>query len=225
MEPILAFRHVSKIYGKRRVVEALSFDVLPGESIALLGPSGSGKTTVLRLIAGLEKPDDGEIWIAGQGVAKAGRNIVPSYERGVGLVFQDLALWPHLTVRGNLAFVVDSTSTSRRAERINEALRMSKVDLGLADRYPHELSGGEQQRVALARALVGASRLLLLDEPFSNVDTELKVVLRTQFASLQKETRQTTICVTHDPDDAAALAERTLLMRDGKIEKVADSSI
>ena len=148
MTPILRLHEVAKTYGIRPVVQNLSLEVNEGESIALLGPSGSGKTTVLRLIAGLERPDEGEIWIEGRQVASPGRNVVPAYERAVALVFQDLALWPHLTVRGNLAFVVGATSTAkhRRVERIDGALSICHVDPRLADRYPHQLSGGEQDR-------------------------------------------------------------------------------
>jgi ABC-type Fe3+/spermidine/putrescine transport system ATPase subunit len=219
---LLRLQDVTKVYGTRTAVQGLSLDVAPEESIAVLGPSGCGKTTVLRLIAGLERPDEGEIWIDGRRVAGDGRNTVPAYERRVGLVFQDLALWPHLTVRGNLAFVVASAATPKhqRAARIDDVLRICRVDPRLADRYPHELSGGEQQRVAVARALVGTPRVLLLDEPFSNLDADLRVALRQELEGLQRQLRLTTIYVTHDPADAAALADRTIVMRDGTIERI-----
>jgi ABC-type Fe3+/spermidine/putrescine transport system ATPase subunit len=222
MEPILRLQEITKAYGKRTVVKDVSLEVAPGESIAVLGPSGCGKTTLLRLIAGLERPNAGEIWIDNRQVARAGRNNVPAFERQVGFVFQDLALWPHLTVRANLAFVIDSTATPKHqhAARIDEHLRICHVDARLADRYPHELSGGEQQRVALARALVGTPRVLLLDEPFSNLDTDLRGVLRQELADLQRQLRLTTIYVTHDPADAAALAHRTVAMREGRIERI-----
>jgi iron(III) transport system ATP-binding protein len=222
MEPILQLQGITKAYGKRTVVKDVSLEVATGESIAVLGPSGSGKTTVLRLIAGLERPNAGEIWIDGRRVAGDGRNAVPAYERQVGFVFQDLALWPHLTVRANLAFVVASTAVAKhqRAARIDDQLRVCRIDPHLADRYPHELSGGEQQRVALARALVGTPRLLLLDEPFSNLDADLRVALRQELADLQRQLRLTTIYVTHDPADATALAERIVVMRDGGIETI-----
>ena len=222
MEPILQLHRITKRYGQRAAVTDLSLDVTPGESIAILGPSGCGKTTVLRLIAGLERPNAGDIWIDGRQVARDGHNTVPAYERQVGLVFQDLALWPHLTVRANLAFVVDSTATPKdqRAARIDDHLRICHVDARLADRYPHELSGGEQQRVALARALVGTPRVLLLDEPFSNLDADLRVALRQELADLQRQLRLTTIYVTHDAADAAALADRTVVMRNGRIEGI-----
>jgi ABC-type Fe3+/spermidine/putrescine transport system ATPase subunit len=220
---VLRLRDLTKAYGTRAAVQNLSLDVGPGESIAVLGPSGCGKTTVLRLIAGLERPDAGGIWIDGRHVASEGRNIVPAYERRVGFVFQDLALWPHLTVRNNLAFVIASTATAKRqhAARIHDLLRVCHVDPSLTARYPHELSGGEQQRVALARALVGSPRVLLLDEPFSNLDTDLRVALRRELAGLQRQLRLTTIYVTHDPADAAALADRTVVMRDGRIVTMA----
>lgn len=204
------------------MVHGLSLDVALGESVAVLGPSGCGKTTVLRMIAGLERPDAGEIWIDGRPVAAGRRNVVPAYQRAVGLVFQELALWPHLTVRENLAFVVGSTGIAKagRTERVRDYLSICRVDSSLADRYPHELSGGEQQRAALARALVGAPRILLLDEPFSNLDTDLRVGLRQEVARLRRQLELTVICVTHDATDAAALADRTIVMRDGRIDPV-----
>ena len=222
MEPILRLHRVTKAYGSRAAVRNVSLEVAAGESIAVLGPSGCGKTTVLRLIAGLERPDEGQIWIDGRQVASDGRNTVPACERQVGLVFQDLALWPHLTVRGNLDFVVAATATAKhqRAARIDDHLRICRVDSRLAGRYPHELSGGEQQRVALARALVGTPRVLLLDEPFSNLDTDLRVALRQEIAALQRQLELTTLYVTHDPADATALADRTVVMRDGLIQTI-----
>jgi iron(III) transport system ATP-binding protein len=225
--PLLRLRSVTKIYGKRTAVQNLSLDVSPGESVAVVGPSGCGKTTVLRLIAGLERPDGGEIWIDSRQVAAEGRNTVPAYERRVGLVFQDLALWPHLTVRSNLAFVVASTGVmkNQRAARIDDALRICRVDPTLADRFPHELSGGEQQRVALARALVGTPHVLLLDEPFANLDMDLRVALREELASMQRQLQLTTIYVTHDPADALALANRTVVMRDGKIDTIKSTNL
>jgi ABC-type sulfate/molybdate transport systems ATPase subunit len=193
-----------------------------GESVVVIGPSGSGKTTLLRLVAGLERPDAGVIWLDGREVARPGRNIVAAHERRVGFVFQDLALWPHLTVRGNLEFVAESSAVAKiqRADRIDEVLRLCRVEPVFARRYPLELSGGEQQRVALARALVGAPRLLLLDEPFSSLDPELRADLRTELASLRRQLRLTTICVTHDADDAAILADRTIAMRTGRVASV-----
>jgi iron(III) transport system ATP-binding protein len=224
--PLLRLLGVTKTFGMRTAVQSLTLDVAAGESIAVLGPSGCGKTTVLRLIAGLERPDAGEVWIADRQVAANGRLMVPAHERHVGLVFQDLALWPHLTVRDNLAFVVSRTGSTKveRAARVEHALEMCRVDQRLTDRYPHELSGGEQQRVALARAIAGSPRVLLLDEPFSSLDTELRATLRQELAGLQRQLGLTTIYVTHDGADAAALATRAVVMRDGRIEMTTSTS-
>jgi len=220
---LLRLEGVTKRYGTRAVVTDLSLDIDVGESVAVVGPSGCGKTTVLRLIAGLERPDAGEIWIEGRPVAGHGHPVVPPYERHVGLVFQDLALWPHLTVRGNLRFVVSGTGNAKaeREARIDHALAICRVDPRIANRHPHELSGGEQQRVALARALVASPRILLLDEPFASLDVELRVALRQELAALQKQLTLTTIYVTHDMTDASALATRTIAMRDGRIDATA----
>ena len=176
-----AFLHlaeVTKRFGDRTVVNRVSLEVAEGEVVALLGPSGCGKTTCLRLIAGLETPDEGEVWIGGKCVAAGKRNLVSPRARGVGFVFQELALWPHLTVKGNIDFVLASAGTSKRnRERlIEEVLRQVRIGR-FATSYPGQLSGGEQQRVAIARAIVGRPRLLLLDEPMSNLDAELKANL------------------------------------------------
>jgi len=215
--PLLRLAGVTKRYGPRAAVDGVSLDVHAGESVVILGPSGCGKTTVLRLIAGLERPDAGEIWLDGRTVARAGRNLVPPYERQLGYVFQDLALWPHLTVRGNLEFVMASAAVPQdaRAERAREILALVRIEL-LADRHPHELSGGEQQRAALARALVGQPRLLLLDEPFSSLDPDLRVVLREEVDRLQRVLHLTSIYVTHDREDASVLADRVIEMREGR---------
>jgi len=219
--PFLGLSRVTKRYGGRGGVESVSLDVQPGESVVIVGPSGSGKTTLLRLVAGFERPEEGEIWLEGRRVAGAAHSSVPPCERRIGFVFQDLALWPHLTVRGNLEFVVDSASRrSERAERITRTLRLCRIEPQLDDRYPHQLSGGEQQRVALARSLVGSPRLLLLDEPFSSLDPALRVTLRSELAALQRQLRVTTIYVTHDEEDASALADRCVTMRNGRIESV-----
>jgi ABC-type Fe3+/spermidine/putrescine transport system ATPase subunit len=209
--PFLRLAGITKRFGRRPVLEDFSLDVDAGERVVVLGPSGCGKTTLLRLIGGLEQPDAGEIWLAGQLVAAGGRLVVPAHERRLGYLFQDLALWPHLTVRGNLEFVLGSIGVPKadRPGRILEALALVRVD-ALADRHPSELSGGEQQRVALARALIGKPGLLLLDEPFSSLDPELRAVLRGELVRLQRSLRFTSVYVTHDRDDAAALADRVV---------------
>jgi ABC-type Fe3+/spermidine/putrescine transport system ATPase subunit len=193
-------------------------DVAAGEVAVILGPSGCGKTTLLRLVAGLEVPDEGEVWLDGRCVATRGRSLVPPYRRGIGFVFQDLALWPHLSVEGNLQFVLESARFPRRerSSKTLEVLRLVRIDQ-LAKRFPHQLSGGEQQRVALARALVGQPRLLLLDEPLSSLDPDLRATLRAELALLQRTLGITAVYVTHDRDDATALGGRIVRMREGRI--------
>jgi iron(III) transport system ATP-binding protein len=156
--------------------------------------------------------------LGGVQVAGPGRNLLPPYRRQIGFVFQDLALWPHLTVAGNLQFVLDSLAVPRteRGRRIDQALKLARIDR-FAGRYPHELSGGEQQRVALARALVGTPRLLLLDEPLSSLDAELRAAMRTELARIQRTLELTTIYVSHDREDATVLADRVIEMRTGRI--------
>jgi ABC-type Fe3+/spermidine/putrescine transport system ATPase subunit len=212
---------VTKRYGPRPVLDCVSLEVAAGEAVVVLGPSGCGKTTLLRLIAGLEVPDDGEILLYGRQVARTGHSLVPPHARQVGFVFQDLALWPHLTVKENLAFVMDSAGLGKRVadERARKVLALMRIDM-LADRHPHQLSGGEQQRAALARALVGEPRLLLLDEPFSSLDPDLRQALRTELASLQRTLALTTIYVTHDREDARVLGDRVVAMRAGRIDAV-----
>lgn len=213
--PFLRLASVTKRYGGGGGIADLSLDISASESIVVLGPSGSGKTTLLRLIAGLERPDRGEIWLDGRKVAEPGRNIVAANGRRIGFVFQDLALWPHLTVRGNLEFVADSTGIERatRARAVNDVLRLCRIEPTFLDRYPHQLSGGEQQRVALARALVGSPRLLLLDEPFASLDPDLREILRGELASVQRQLQVAAIYVTHDPHDAKTLAVRTVIIQ------------
>jgi ABC-type Fe3+/spermidine/putrescine transport system ATPase subunit len=218
MTPLLCVKNVSKRLGSHQAVDDVTFDVATGESMAILGPSGSGKTTLLRLIAGLETPDSGEIWLDGIRVASDGHTLISPYERRIGFVFQDLALWPHMTVRRQLEFVLGSMN-ARRAEwpsRINDALTLVRIEQ-LANRYPHQLSGGEQQRAALARTLVAQPRLILLDEPLASLDAELRVHVRHELAALQRSLGLTSVLVTHDRDDAAVVADRILYMKSGAI--------
>ena len=212
---------VTKRFDDRSVIERVSLELREGRAMALLGPSGGGKTTLLRLIAGLETPDDGEIWIAGQQVAAKGRNIVPPRGRNIGFVFQDLALWPHLTVAGNLDFVLQSQRWERRArrDRVDEVLRMVHM-VPHADKYPSQLSGGEQQRVAIARAFVARSQLLLLDEPLSNLDSDLKSTLLEELSVLQRRLKLTTLYVTHDESEARSFADSIVRMKNGQIGEI-----
>jgi ABC-type Fe3+/spermidine/putrescine transport system ATPase subunit len=217
----VVLRNVSKRFNSHQALDALSLEIAASEIAVILGPSGCGKTTLLRLIAGLEVPDQGEIWLAGVKASEGRRRLTPPHARGIGFVFQDLALWPHLTVRQHLGFVLESARVSRaeRASRAGEALALVRVEQ-LANRYPHELSGGEQQRIALARALVSQPQLLLLDEPFSSLDSELRAVLRDELVRVQRALSLTTVFVTHDREDAAFLAHRFIEMRSGRITSV-----
>jgi len=216
--PHLSVRQLTRRYGNRLVLDGLSLDVAHGRLVVLIGPSGCGKTTLLRVIAGLDQPDAGEIWIAGRQVSAPGRNVVAPSQRHIGFVFQDLALWPHMTVEQQLDFVLASGGTPRAARRARTqaALGLARIE-PLAGRRPHELSGGEQQRAALARALVGRPQLLLMDEPFSGLDSELRTDVRADFRRLQREAPLTTVFVTHDREDAAALADDVIEMRDGRL--------
>jgi ABC-type sugar transport system ATPase subunit len=214
----LSIRKVTKHFGSHRAVDDVSLDVAAGELVVIVGPSGCGKTTLLRLIAGLEVPDSGEVWFGERQVAGPRRTLVPPHERRIGFVFQDLALWPHLTVEQNLAFVLESARIpkSERPSRVREALNLVRAD-AYAAAYPHQLSGGEQQRVALARALVGRPQLLVMDEPLSSLDPELRAVLRDEILRLQRASQVTMVYVTHDREDATVLADCVIEMRAGRI--------
>jgi ABC-type Fe3+/spermidine/putrescine transport system ATPase subunit len=217
-------RNVTKHFASHRALDEVTLTVAARESVVVLGPSGCGKTTLLRVIAGLDVPDEGEIWLGNVQAAGPRRSAVPPHRREIGFVFQDLALWPHLTVAGNLQFVLDASKVPRveRRRRIDDALKLVRID-GFASRFPHELSGGEQQRVALARALIGSPRLLLLDEPLSSLDAELRAAMRSELARLQRTLALTTVYVTHDRDDAAVLADRVIEMRAGRIVSVTEA--
>jgi iron(III) transport system ATP-binding protein len=203
---------VTKRFGDVRAVDSASLCVDRGEVVALLGPSGCGKTTLLRLIAGFEHPESGTVKVAGRLVAGAG-TWVPPERRRVGMVFQDYALFPHLTVSENVGF---GLKRRMRASRVPELLAIVGLD-GLGGRYPHELSGGQQQRVALARALAPSPELVLLDEPWSNVDPFLRETLRAEVAEIIRPLGVTVVLVTHDREEAFSLADRIALMRDGAV--------
>jgi iron(III) transport system ATP-binding protein len=214
----IAITGVSKRFGSHLALDTISLEVAFGEAAVVLGPSGCGKTTLLRLIAGLEVPDTGQVTLNGTVVTTAGRVVVPPHQRRLGFVFQDLALWPHLTVQENLDFVLGSSTVARgdRQQRVQNALALVRIEQ-FSKRYPHQLSGGEQQRVALARAIVGEPRVLLLDEPLSSLDAELRADMRTELARLQRTLSVTTVYVTHDREDAAVLADCVVQMRAGRV--------
>jgi len=206
---------VTKRYGEVVAVDAAELEVGSGEIVALLGPSGCGKTTLLRTIAGFERPDAGSVEIDGRPVAGGGAWVPPEARR-VGMVFQDYALFPHLTVADNVGFGLARDERGRRVPAL-----LAVVDLcGLGARYPHELSGGQQQRVALARALAPSPGIVLLDEPWSNVDPQLRAELRQEVSSVLRPLGLTAILVTHDREEAFSFADRVALMRDGAIVQV-----
>jgi iron(III) transport system ATP-binding protein len=219
---LVHLEHVTKRFGADRppATDGLSFTVESGRILALLGPSGCGKTTTLRLIAGFETPDQGRIAIAGQTVADADRGIhVEPEARGVGVVFQDYALFPHLTIAQNVGFGLERTSRSERRARVAQVLDLVGLT-DFAERYPHELSGGQQQRVAVARALAPAPTLILLDEPFSNLDADLRAQMRDEVEKILRATGTTAIFVTHDQEEAFTIADQVGVLDQGRLEQV-----
>jgi iron(III) transport system ATP-binding protein len=217
---VLEVAGVTRRYRRNQppAVDAVSLSVARGEILALLGPSGSGKSTLLRLIAGFELPDAGSVAINGGVVAEPGF-AVPPERRGVGIVFQDYALFPHLTVEGNVAFGLHALDRRRRRERVRSFLELVGLP-ALARRYPHELSGGQQQLVALARALAPAPAVLLLDEPFSNLDADLRGQMREDVEKILRETETTVIFVTHGQDEAFGIADRVGVLARGRLEQL-----
>ncbi|MBM7487892.1 putative spermidine/putrescine transport system ATP-binding protein [Bradyrhizobium sp. USDA 3686] len=213
--PQIEFQNVTKTYGPVAAVKDLSLSVRRGEFLTILGPSGSGKTTTLMLLAGFESPNQGDILIAGKSV-----NAVPSYRRDQGIVFQSYALFPHLNVRRNLEFPLEmrGMKAAERAARVDRILARVHLN-GLEYRMPSQLSGGQQQRVALARALIAEPPILLLDEPLGALDRNLREQMQSEIKSLHKEFGITTVCVTHDQDEALTLSDRIVVMRAGRIEQ------
>jgi spermidine/putrescine ABC transporter ATP-binding subunit len=215
--PLLEVRAVAKSFGARDVLKDISLNIPAGEFLTLLGESGSGKTTLLRLIAGFEQPSSGEIWMSGQRL-----DTLPPYKRRVNTVFQNYALFPHLNVLDNVAYGlrVQGAPKNEIQGRVDEALNMVKM-AEFAGTRPSRLSGGQQQRVALARALVNRPQLLLLDEPLSALDANLRKQMQSELKALQREIGITFLFVTHDQEEAMALSDRIALLRDGTLEQVA----
>jgi putative spermidine/putrescine transport system ATP-binding protein len=213
----LELSHLEKSFGPNRVVKDFSLSMAKGEFVSLLGPSGCGKTTVLRMVAGFERPDFGAIMIDGEDVTRK-----RAASRNIGMVFQSYALFPNLTVAGNIGFglKVKGLPRAEATARINELLNLIGLP-ELANRYPHQLSGGQQQRVALARALAPKPRVLLLDEPLSALDSKIRLSLRTEIREIQRKLGMTTIFVTHDQEEALSISDRIVVMNGGVAEQVA----
>ena len=209
----IKFQNVVKAFGATRAIDGVSLSIAPGELFFLLGPSGCGKTTLLRSVAGFVALDEGRILFDGEDISA-----LAPHERDTGMMFQSYALWPHMTVAQNVAFGLEMRKVSRTEikRRVAEALAMVRME-ALSDRKPNQLSGGQQQRVALARALVIKPRCLLLDEPLSNLDTKLRVEMRSEIRRICKEAQLTSIYVTHDQKEALSVADRMAIMKDGTI--------
>jgi len=217
-EPFVELKALRKEFSGNVAVDDVTLSIFKGEFFSLLGPSGCGKTTTLRMIAGLETLSGGAISIAGNVVSTVGKTM-PAEARGVGIVFQDYALFPHMTVFENVAFGLHRQNKAFIADRVKELLGV--VGLEGADRkYPHELSGGQRQRVALARSLAPCPSVILLDEPFSNLDAELRVSLRNETKEILKANGATVVLVTHDQEEAFSLSDRVGLLNAGKLEQV-----
>jgi len=213
----LELSEVTRHYGPETAVTDLDLAVREGELLTLLGPSGCGKTTTLRMLAGLERPDDGVIRVGDRVVAGADTAFVSPEDRDVGLVFQDFALFPHLSVAENIAFgLSDSQETDARVEELLDLVGLEAQ----RDATPDELSGGQRQRVALARSLAPEPRVLLLDEPFSNLDVRLRERMRDEVRAILKEAGVTAVSVTHDQEEALSISDRVAVMHDGRIEQV-----
>ncbi|WP_299736239.1 ABC transporter ATP-binding protein [uncultured Roseobacter sp.] len=213
--PRLEIRNLRRAFDGRAVVDDISFAIQPGQVTCLLGPSGCGKSTTLRMIAGVEMQDSGEIYVDGQLVCDTIFRLPPE-RREIGLMFQDFALFPHLSVADNVAFGLKSGAKADKRKRVEELL--DRVDLmRFIDGYPHQLSGGEQQRVALARALAPKPKIMLMDEPFSGLDNRLRDGIRDETLNILKEEDTAVLLVTHEPDEAMRMADEIALMRDGRI--------
>jgi iron(III) transport system ATP-binding protein len=213
---------VTRRFGRTAAVDGVSLEVADGAFLALLGPSGCGKTTLLRLVAGFEAPDEGRVAIGGRTVAGAGAAIVPPEERGLGMVFQSYALWPHMTVAANVGYALKVRGLPRaeRTRRIAAALAEVGLEARAAAR-PAELSGGQRQRVALARVFAAAPGLVLLDEPLANLDPHLREEMQSAFRRMHRRLGATMLYVTHDQEEAMALADRVAVMDRGRLQQVA----
>lgn len=222
---VLKINQISKQFDRTSppVLSQVSLELQEGEILGLLGPSGCGKTTLLRLVAGFETLNSGSIELSGESIATSERSVAPEH-RNIGMVFQDYALFPHLTIAQNVAFGLQKTSRKRFAAAQIQALTQESIDRvglsGLELRYPHELSGGQQQRVALARALAPQPAMILLDEPLSNLDIQVRLRLRQEIRSILKNARTSAIFVTHDQEEALSMCDRIAVMNKGTLEQI-----
>jgi putative spermidine/putrescine transport system ATP-binding protein len=216
----VSLRNLTRAFGATKALDGMSLDIAPGELVALLGPSGCGKTTALRIVAGFEYADSGEVLVNGRDVSE-----VPAARRDMGMVFQSYSLFPNMSALDNVGFGLRMRKTAPAQRRRKAAELLDMVGLSAqAGQYPHQLSGGQQQRVALARALAIEPHVLLLDEPLSALDAKVRLQLREQIRTLQQRLGTTTIFVTHDQEEALSMADRVGVMRDGRLEQVADPS-
>jgi multiple sugar transport system ATP-binding protein len=212
----VSFRNIEKAFGKVKIIHGISFDIADGEFVVLVGPSGCGKSTLLRMLAGLEEISGGEMSIDGKVI-----NDLDSKDRDIAMVFQSYALYPHMTVRDNMAFSLklrkaDAELTNKR---VGDAARILNLE-ALLDRFPRELSGGQRQRVAMGRAIVRDPKVFLFDEPLSNLDAKLRVAMRAEIKALHQRLKTTTVYVTHDQIEAMTMADRIVVMHDGIIEQI-----
>ncbi|MCT4563190.1 MAG: ABC transporter ATP-binding protein [Maledivibacter sp.] len=208
---------------KEKTLKDFTVNIEKGEVVSILGESGSGKSTVLRLISGLEVPSSGTIKINGR-VIIDDKEFIPPEKRGVGMVFQDYALFPHMTVKQNIQFGLKGMNKKEKDNRSDEVLGLVNLK-GFEKRYPYELSGGQQQRVALARALAPKPSILLLDEPFSNLDADLQIKIRRELKKIIKQASITSIFVTHDKEDSKAIADKIVILKEGKIVRIGEVDI
>lgn len=217
-------RQLNKFFGNFQALKDINLETSEGEFIAILGPSGCGKTTLLRLLAGFSAPSGGEIYLDGQAVASKTMNVPPE-KRNLNMVFQSFALWPHMNIEDHIRFALknhrymEKLNSKEMNERIDEILRIVGLEQ-FKHRLPGELSGGQKQRVSLARAIAPAPRLLLMDEPLSNLDAELRIEMRREIQKIHKITKASIVYVTHDQGEALAMADRIIVMNDGKIEQI-----
>ncbi len=217
---MIRVENLKKNYGKEEALQGVTLELSSSEILAVIGPSGCGKTTLLRLVAGLENPDEGSVVIGGVEVSTSTQMVAP-HKRGLSMIFQDLALWPHMTVKQHIQFVLSEDKLSRDAVEPETHRCLEEVSLnGYDHRYPHELSGGEKQRLAIARALASRPTYLLMDEPFSNLDSILKEELQSLIVGLKKHMNMGVFYVTHIMEEALVIADRIAIMNEGRVEQI-----